>query len=1288
MPQPNGKLVEYDEFIEAQLRKTRSHVRFVDLACDLMVLAAGVLGFFLLAGLIDHWIVPGGLGFWGRLLLLIGLVVVVACYLVRQVLPLLLRRINPLYAAYTIERSRPSLKNALVNFLMFRENPVGLTDAVYQAIEEQAATNLAKTQVDAAVDRSKLIHIGYTLVAILLASALYSLFSPKDLFQTIGRVVMPWAQIDAPTRTVIGEIEPGDAQAFRGQQVTVKARIEGLPADGKVTVLYSSADGQIVDSAVEMSLPPDAYQHVCVLPAGDASLQQSLRYRIAAGDAVSRPFTIEVVAAPTIVVAGVEYKYPSYTGLLAQRVEHQGDIKAIEGTEIKIHAIANDVIQSAYVDFDCDGKLDQRMESDKAQAQATFTTALKPDRQTPAHGSYQLVFKNEAGQQNPQPVRHQIEVTRDVAPEIQFVAPKKDEIDLPLNGAVDLEIVANDPDFALRGVKLSAARGDEPLFEKMLLNEIWRGQLVKKFRFEPLKLGLKAGDQIAYSAVAEDNKDPQPNRTETSQRHIRIVSPSDRPADQDRVANNDQRSGNDGQPGAKGKGGGDQAHDEEAPASDQRDFQRREGQPPGDGKPEDSAPGDRGERGSDEGAGEGGQQGQSQDNRGGQPGDDIAGDKSGADDRAEGVANDGSNDRDAIERILEHQNKTNPDSAEQGRENQRDEKESGKGQQSDEKQGSGQETGQGGQANKSRDKSQREKGGRDEGQGDQQGGERSPSDKKSGGDRDPSQRQQGSKGQQKPKGDERGQDSRGSEKGQSEDASGGQESKPDGLGKAPQDKSSGESKGQGGDPSNDRSNQESAPKGAKGQRQPTDSKPLDNDKGDNGKADDAAGAGQDSSKAKGKPTGRPAGDDDPAATDEAQGQQGKSSKGSKSGAKPEGNQSQSGEKRGAKRDGAQGDDARPGDDPNAQENPTDETKSGQGAQSKGDPKSKSNPPASRDKNNSDSKGGDGEKEKGTSGAGQSGQDSKGSPSPQGKNQPRDKSQSQSPDQGDQKPNAAQSPSTSDRESNSEGQEDGDRSGGGKKGGGQKANKPGTGGAGQNTPADEGAGQSDEAGQGDASDRPGEDRESNEKTGKSGSKQGAGSETAPASGEGRQGEGAPPDGESPQSQSSTPASGNQQGQPGSGAANQPSGGRAGATQSKDQVWKPTDDVADKANLEYARQATDLAITHLKDELKKDKPDPELLNRLNWTRADLEKFIKRWEQMRGQAETPGEKGVTARRELDEARRSLGLRPRATSIKGDAARGDKSQGYKESRRTSPPPEYAEQYKAYTQGTAKGGK
>ena len=106
-----------------------------------------------------------------------------AVYLARAVLPLLLRRINPLYAAYTIERSRPALKNGLLNFLFFRADPGGMSQAVYQAIEEQAATNLAKVHVEAAVDRSKLIQIGYVLVGIILACAALYVVLAQGLVQ-------------------------------------------------------------------------------------------------------------------------------------------------------------------------------------------------------------------------------------------------------------------------------------------------------------------------------------------------------------------------------------------------------------------------------------------------------------------------------------------------------------------------------------------------------------------------------------------------------------------------------------------------------------------------------------------------------------------------------------------------------------------------------------------------------------------------------------------------------------------------------------------------------------------------------------------------------------------------------------------------------------------------------------------------------------------------------------------------------------------------------------------------
>ena len=60
-------------------------------------------------------------------------------------------------------------------------------------------------------------------------------------------------------------------------------------------------------------------------------------------------------------------------------------------------------------------------------------------------------------------------------------------------------------------------------------------------------------------------------------------------------------------------------------------------------------------------------------------------------------------------------------------------------------------------------------------------------------------------------------------------------------------------------------------------------------------------------------------------------------------------------------------------------------------------------------------------------------------------------------------------------------------------------------------------------------------------------------------------------------------------------------------------------ADKANLEYARKATDLVLERLKDQ--QDEPDPELLKSLGWTEEELQAFLARWEAMKRNAREQG-------------------------------------------------------------------
>ncbi|HWC89082.1 MAG TPA: hypothetical protein VG433_05495, partial [Pirellulales bacterium] len=120
-----------------------------------------------------------------------------------------------------------------------------------------------------------------------------------------------------------------------------------------------------------------------------------------------------------------------------------------------------------------------------------------------------------------------------------------------------------------------------------------------------------------------------------------------------------------------------------------------------------------------------------------------------------------------------------------------------------------------------------------------------------------------------------------------------------------------------------------------------------------------------------------------------------------------------------------------------------------------------------------------------------------------------------------------------------------------------------------------------------------------------------------------------------------------------------------------------------NLDYARKATDLALERLKHQLQKPGAD-DLLNKLKWTRDDAQRFINRWEAMKQAAKQDSAAGRAAQSQLDESLRSLGLRPHGTSAAGDHYRNQRLRNLRDTARTRPPAEYADQYRAYSTGTS----
>ena len=700
--------VENDRYIDKKIQATARQVKLVSLATSITTLLVGVVAYLLLLSLVDHWV--WGFSVWGRLVALVILLLGSAAFFILRVLPGLIRSVNPVFAAQTIEGSSPTLKNSLINFLLLRDHQAGTRQVILEGVKRQAVGNLHQVPGNAIVDRSELIRIGYVLAALVILFGAYRVLSPKDPFQTVARVAAPWKAIDRPSRAKIEEVVPGNVDIYRGQSVDIEAVVTGLRDDEAVELLFSTTDGRIVDRTMKMMRSESGRRFQSELTTGSSGIQDDLIYSIRAGDAQTELYRVTVKDAPSIDIKRLTLTYPSYTKRPEEQFEQQGDIAALEGTRVRIEALANQPIRGASIEL-FDGESAEPVKSLPMRhtgdvAHGFLDLKFNPDGKTPTYVGYQLRFTNDAGHRNPEPVRYQIDVIRDLPPLVEILNPRRREIELPVNQRLMIEVRALDPDFALNDVRLHGAAGGLELLKHSFLTKPHEGQGIFVYQFRPDEIGLTPGDTLVYWAEAEDNRrisseQASPNMTRSGNYRIRVTDAKvaeEQEADEDAAENAPQEDGDggdqEGEEGEEGSGGagGDQtgsgqgqsesdsseegasgeAGDNGAGNQASENTGKENGEPSGDSQNGDSqngenstsdselsesSEGDGGQGGGDEsqqdseqtGSDSQGSEGDQQSQAGG------SGDEQGDPRDREPVASDGSNDGDAIDRILEHQ---------------------------------------------------------------------------------------------------------------------------------------------------------------------------------------------------------------------------------------------------------------------------------------------------------------------------------------------------------------------------------------------------------------------------------------------------------------------------------------------------------------------------------------------------------------------------------------------------------------------------------------------------------
>ncbi len=528
---PQQQYADFDEYVDFQLQKTRQNIKATDILTTLAGVVTLVLAYLLVFVVLDHWVIPGGFGYATRVLMLGSVVLLSSAWLVWRVVLPYFRVVTGLYAARAIEHSEPELKGNLLNLVDLRRADREAAPGIIRAIEKRAAVSLSRMDVDQAVDRRPLLRISYAMLAVVVLSCLYTVFSPKKIPPSIWRALFPTSNVAVATQTEILDIKPGDVELLARSQMEVVVDLRGQQPE-RVTLFYTTADQRYVEEPVELRQVEQDLKRYSGVVTGESGrgILQNLRYHVVAGDAKSRDFKVTVIQPPSATVDRVSYVFEPYMQF-DPKTDPGGHIDAWEGAKVTIHATTNMPIKSAHVLFsdteDTSVKAEEfddvTIDQGGTRITAKWTAKFRSDGTYPRF--YRIECRNEKGEVDPDPTLYNVTINPDKPPEVVLLDPTKD-LTVPANAIVPLMIQARDPDFLLRQIRLRLEKDGERLIEAPLIFQGEAKSFSTTFEFHLQKLRLKKGDTIRFWIEAQDNKAPVFNSADTNPvLNIKIADP-------------------------------------------------------------------------------------------------------------------------------------------------------------------------------------------------------------------------------------------------------------------------------------------------------------------------------------------------------------------------------------------------------------------------------------------------------------------------------------------------------------------------------------------------------------------------------------------------------------------------------------------------------------------------------------------------------------------------------------------------------------------------------------------
>ena len=362
------------------------------------------------------------------------------------------------------------------------------------------STESRTRQVDVArsVEVTPLLKAAGGLAGALVVAFVYWLCLPHMFASTMGRLFAPILDLAPPSFTVIEQVEPGDCEIPIGKSLAIEVETSGRPASKARAFFAFGAE----EDSVEMNRTSDRrfrYVFQRVLEDG--------RYRVEAGDAVSRSHSIAVYEEPRVSSLRLKLTSPSYSGLGEKTLpEGTGDVRALKGTKVDVSLQTNKPVEKAELVFRSGRKVPVARTGLSGGAEFSVES----------DDEYRVLLVDDRGRTNSSAITYRVTVVPDRPPRVWIRKPAR-EIMTFKDSPVELELAARD-DYGVSEVGIYHSLGLEE--RKMPILRPGEKSVDAKHTLHLAFKGYKGGELIAYYAYAIDNDDVGGPKEATGELHF------------------------------------------------------------------------------------------------------------------------------------------------------------------------------------------------------------------------------------------------------------------------------------------------------------------------------------------------------------------------------------------------------------------------------------------------------------------------------------------------------------------------------------------------------------------------------------------------------------------------------------------------------------------------------------------------------------------------------------------------------------------------------------------------